>query len=67
MRSIIEEVRKKLAYIRDKRGWAPNVGISCGYEVYFASEKMSRKKFTEIIDTLMYCEKEDHHKAFPIV
>ncbi|MBQ7147400.1 MAG: GGDEF domain-containing protein [Pseudobutyrivibrio sp.] len=67
LRSIIEEVRKKLAYIRDKRGWAPNVGISCGYEVYFASEKMSRKKFTEIIDTLMYCEKEDHHKAFPIV
>ena len=59
---IINEVREKLAHIRDKRGWDKNVDISCGYSIYVSTSNMAREEFAEILDALMYNEKEEHHK-----
>ena len=59
---IIAEVREKLAHIRDKRGWNKNVDLSCGYSIYVSSSNMTREQFADILDSLMYIEKEDHHK-----
>ena len=59
---IIAEVREKLAHIRDKRGWNKNVDVSCGYSIYVSSSNMTREQFADILDSLMYIEKEDHHK-----
>ena len=58
---LIKEVREKLAVIRDRRGWASNVDISCGYEIYDPKQNLTRKEFAEILDTLMYAEKQIHH------
>ena len=58
---LIKEVREKLATIRDRRGWASNVDVSCGYEIYDPASNMTRKEFAEILDTLMYAEKQIHH------
>ena len=59
---IIAEVREKLAHIRDKRGWNKNVDVSCGYSIYVSNSNMTREQFADILDSLMYIEKEDHHK-----
>ena len=60
---IIAEVREKLAHIRDKRGWNKNVDLSCGYSIYVSNSNMTREQFADILDSLMYIEKEDHHKG----
>ena len=60
--NLIKDIREKLETIRVRRGWASNVGISCGYEIYNPNQNQSRKQFTETIDALMYDEKQKHHK-----
>ncbi|MBR5636997.1 MAG: GGDEF domain-containing protein [Pseudobutyrivibrio sp.] len=55
------EVRARLAALKRKKGWDPDVGVSCGYEIYNHRKNITREQFTENIDTLMYSEKQEHH------
>ena len=57
----IEVTRKRLASLKRKRNWNEAVDISCGYELYDATSKMSASDFMDRIDALMYREKEAHH------
>ena len=59
--SLLLEAREKLANIRDKRGWDHKVDISCGYAVYECNSGLTREKFTDNIDALMYNQKQQHH------
>ncbi len=46
-----------------KHGWPNGVDVSCGYEEYYHASGMSAKEFQQIIDRLMYNEKQRHHAS----
>ncbi|SCZ76899.1 GGDEF domain-containing protein [Pseudobutyrivibrio xylanivorans] len=58
---LILQTREKLANVRDKRKWHPDVDLSCGYAIYNYSTNMSREEFADNIDNLMYTQKQLHH------
>ncbi len=60
---LLLQAREKLANIRDKRKWSPEIDISYGYEVYVYTKALTREEFTENIDELMYTQKQLHHKV----
>ncbi|SFN62059.1 diguanylate cyclase (GGDEF) domain-containing protein [Pseudobutyrivibrio sp. UC1225] len=61
LEDLILQAREKLANIRDKRKWHPDVDISCGYEIYSYTSGLSREEFTDNIDNHMYEQKQLHH------
>ncbi|MDC7279891.1 GGDEF domain-containing protein [Butyrivibrio fibrisolvens] len=60
---LILQTREKLANVRDKRKWHPDVDLSCGYAIYNYSTNMSREEFADNIDNLMYTQKQLHHNG----
>ena len=60
----LEQVHKALERMRRKHGWPAGVDVSCGYQCYDHASGMSAKQFQELIDRLMYMEKQEHHKYF---
>ncbi len=58
----IQEVHASLAKARKKYGWPNGVDVSCGFQNYVHDSGLSVKQFQEIIDRLMYIEKQEHHK-----
>jgi diguanylate cyclase (GGDEF)-like protein len=63
LEELILQAREKLANIRDKRKWHPDVDLSCGYAIYNYTSGMSRGEFAENIDNLMYTQKQLHHNG----
>ena len=60
---LILQAREKLANIRDKRKWHPDVDLSCGYAIYNYTTNLSREEFADNIDELMYMQKQLHHNG----
>ena len=60
---LILQTREKLANVRDKRKWHPDVDLSCGYAIYNYTTNLSREEFADNIDELMYTQKQLHHNG----
>ena len=58
----IEKVHRAIAKAARKNGWSQDVDVSCGYRQYNHDSGLTAKQFQEIIDRLMYLEKQEHHK-----
>ncbi|MBO6127527.1 MAG: GGDEF domain-containing protein [Pseudobutyrivibrio sp.] len=58
----IEKVHKAIAKAGRKNGWSQDVDVSCGYRQYNHDSGLTAKQFQELIDRLMYLDKQEHHK-----
>ena len=58
----IDDLHGVIAKARRKHGWPDGVDVSCGFEEYYHASGMSAKEFQQIIDRLMYNEKQRHHE-----
>ena len=59
----IDILRTHVAKASRKHGWPNGVDVSCGFEEYYHASGMSAKEFQQIIDRLMYHEKQRHHAS----
>ena len=59
----IDILRTHVAKASRKHGWPNGVDVSCGFEEYYHASGMSAKEFQQIIDRLMYNEKQRHHAS----
>ena len=59
----IDILRTHVAKASRKYGWPNGVDVSCGFEEYYHASGMSAKEFQQIIDRLMYNEKQRHHAS----
>ena len=58
----IDEVRDYVAKQSARNNWSQGVGISCGFQSYNHDSSLTAKQFQELIDKLMYVEKQSHHQ-----
>lgn len=58
----IEQVHANLIRIRRKNCWPDGVDVSCGFQRYDHTIGLSAKQFQELIDKMMYLEKQEHHR-----
>lgn len=59
----IDILHTHVAKASRKHGWPNGVDVSCGFEEYYHASGMSAKEFQQIIDRLMYNEKQRHHAS----
>ena len=59
----IDILHTHVAKASRKHGWPSGVDVSCGFEEYYHASGMSAKEFQQIIDRLMYNEKQRHHAS----
>ena len=59
----IDILHTRVAKASRKHGWPSGVDVSCGFEEYYHASGMSAKEFQQIIDRLMYNEKQRHHAS----
>ncbi len=57
----IDLVHKRIKEFREKNGWKEMLDVSCGYRIYDPEDAISAEAFQELIDVLMYREKQEHH------
>ena len=57
----IDEVRSQVEKQSARNNWPHGVGISCGFQSYNHDSSLTAKQFQELIDKLMYVEKQAHH------
>ncbi len=57
----IDKVHTAIAEIRQRNGWDEKIDVSCGYRIYDPNDAFSAEVFQEMIDELMYREKQLHH------
>ena len=58
----IDEVRSQVEKQSARNNWPQGVGISCGFQSYNHDSSLTAKQFQELIDKLMYVEKQSHHQ-----
>lgn len=59
----IDILHTHIAKASRKHGWPSGVDVSCGFEEYYHASGMSAKEFQQVIDRLMYNEKQRHHAS----
>jgi diguanylate cyclase (GGDEF)-like protein len=57
----IGKVHEAITEFRQRNGWTEQIDVSCGYSIYDPDDALSAEVFQEIIDELMYREKQLHH------
>ncbi len=58
----IDDTHNAIYKIGKRYGWPEGVDVSCGFHKYSHDSGLSAKQFQNIIDRLMYLEKQEHHK-----
>ncbi|SES95439.1 diguanylate cyclase (GGDEF) domain-containing protein [Pseudobutyrivibrio sp. C4] len=58
----IDEVRDYVAKQSARNNWPQGVDISCGFQSYSHNSSLTAEQFQELIDKLMYVEKQAHHQ-----
>lgn len=62
LRVIIDEIHRQVIKYGVRNNWPVGVDISCGYQNYNHNSGLNAKQFQELIDRLMYMEKQRHHQ-----